>query len=149
MRLFSKQNSEPRIFKSRSIKFPKYYNNTFKLSFLKKKIYFFVSREFRFEIIHFGLLKRALKRLSKKNKISKIFKKKNVWVFWKPNYPLTKKSKNSRMGKGKGAFLRWSFRIPAHFNIFQIIEVTDIYRASKMLNYFRFKFTPSMYFKHF
>ena len=149
MRLFSKQNSEPRVFKSRSCKFPIFYRNNCVLSFLKKKFYFYVLREFRFEIIHFGLLKRSLKRLSKKTKISKIFKKKNVWVFWKPNYPLTKKSKNSRMGKGKGAFLRWSFRIPSHFNIFQIIDTTSIYRAPKILKYFKFKFTPVIYYKYF
>lgn len=30
-----------------------------------------------------------------------------MWINLKSNYPLTKKSKNSRMGKGKGMFLRW------------------------------------------
>lgn len=29
-----------------------------------------------------------------------------MWMPLKLNFPITKKSKNSRMGKGKGAFLR-------------------------------------------
>ena len=98
MRLFSKQNSEPRVFKSRSCKSPIFYRNNCILSFLKKKIYFYVLREFRFEIIHFGLLKRSLKRLSKKTKISKIFKKKKCLGFLKAKLSFNKKIKKFSYG---------------------------------------------------
>jgi ribosomal protein L16/L10AE len=57
------------------------------------------------------LLKLILKRRKKFNK----FKKRKVWVFLKPNQPISKKSKNSRMGKGKGSFLRWVTRLPRGF----------------------------------
>jgi hypothetical protein len=43
------------------------------------------------------------------------------------NIPLTKKSKNSRMGKGKGSLYRWLVRLPKHY---KILEFKDA-------NYFR------------
>ena len=73
IRLFSKQNFEPRIFKNRN-----QYCSSFKFYSQIKSVYFFIKREYRFEIIHFGIFKRVLKRVSKKNYISKVFKKKNV-----------------------------------------------------------------------
>jgi large subunit ribosomal protein L16 len=40
-----------------------------------------------------------------------LFKNKKMWFFLLPNYILSKKSKNSRMGKGKGSIRRWIIRI--------------------------------------
>lgn len=53
-------------------------------------------------------------------KIIKIFTKNKYnlrsffffWFFLIANFPVSKKSKNSRMGKGKGDFLRWSIKVP-------------------------------------
>ena len=44
------------------------------------------------------------------------------------NYPLTKKSKNSRMGKGKGSFTRFCSRVLQNHNLleftgFNILEI--------------------------
>ncbi len=61
---------------------------------------------FRFEFIYFSLLKRYLKK-NLKTKFNYLIQPR-VWVNLRSNYPLTRKSKNSRMGKGKGSFLRWS-----------------------------------------
>jgi ribosomal protein L16/L10AE len=35
------------------------------------------------------------------------------------NTPITKKTKNSRMGKGKGMLLKWTCRIPNGFKLFE------------------------------
>lgn len=61
---------------------------------------------FRFEFIYFLVLKRYLKK-NLKSKFNNLLNSK-IWVSLRSNYPLSRKSKNSRMGKGKGAFLRWS-----------------------------------------
>lgn len=34
-----------------------------------------------------------------------------AWLGLRANYPLSKKPKNARMGKGKGSFTRWALRI--------------------------------------
>ena len=54
----------------------------------------------------------------------------SFWFFLTANYPVTKKSKNSRMGKGKGSFLRWQIRVP--FNL--------IFLEFKILNYLSYFF---------
>lgn len=80
---------------------------------LKKKDYlllkfgnvgFFSFKDFRFEFIYLSLLKKILKTL----KFLKLKRKKfnKFWLFLNKNYPISTKSKNSRMGKGKGSFLR-------------------------------------------
>jgi ribosomal protein L16/L10AE len=38
-----------------------------------------------------------------------------IWIFLKPNYPISKKSKNSRMGKGVGSFIRWVVKLNQGF----------------------------------
>ena len=53
---------------------------------------------------------------SLKKKIKFFFKKKKrnfskIWFFLKKNYPISQKSKNSRMGKGKGIFERMVSRV--------------------------------------
>ena len=148
MRLFSKQALEVRIFKKRSKLFS-YFNlkNSIFLNKNNTSHSVLLKREYRFELIHFGIFKKYIKKVSKKNKISKLFSKKNVWVFWKPNFPLTKKSKNSRMGKGKGAFLRWSFRVGSHFTLFTIKDFTSQLRLLKLIKSLNKKFTPIFYLK--
>jgi ribosomal protein L16/L10AE len=79
------------------------------------------ANESKMELIQFTLLKRMIKKLVKKRKKIKSkgrvrssqvadskTKSKNykIWVNLLPNYIISKKSKNSRMGKGKGSFSR-------------------------------------------
>jgi hypothetical protein len=42
----------------------------------------------------------------KKHKIYRL-----AWLNLRINYPISKKSRNARMGKGKGAFFRWAIKI--------------------------------------
>jgi hypothetical protein len=79
MRLFSKQALEVKIFKKRSRLFS-YFNikNLVNSKSSKRALAVLINREFRFELIHFGIFKKYIKKVSKKNKISKLFLKKNV-----------------------------------------------------------------------
>jgi len=63
---------------------------------------------FRLEYRYCLFLRKFFKRLFKRRKRKiKTFLKKKTWLFVRPNYTLTHKSKNARMGKGKGNFKRW------------------------------------------
>ncbi len=63
---------------------------------------------FRFEYRYCLFLRKFFKKMFKrrKRKIRTLLKKR-TWLFIRPNYTLTHKSKNARMGKGKGNFKRW------------------------------------------
>lgn len=77
---------------------------------------FFTKKKVRFELLYFVFLKKFFKNLNN-SKIKKNLNKRGLWFFFKSNYPLSKKSKNSRMGKGKGVFLRWVVILSAFSNI--------------------------------
>lgn len=42
------------------------------------------------------------------------------------NYPISKKSKNSRMGKGKGTFLRWVISLKINSIIMKILTLNNL-----------------------
>ena len=99
--------------------FKKRYNLTLK----NKKLYFgthgiFFRKTTRLELIYLVMFRKLIKRLKHPAKKNVIYHKK-MWFWLKKNYPLSKKSKNSRMGKGKGKFLRWVIRIPANYVILE------------------------------
>jgi ribosomal protein L16/L10AE len=72
-------------------------------------------KSYNLEYIYLYNFKKSLKKyyLFKKSEFKK------VWLFIHKNYPLTKKSKNARMGKGKGALNRYCTRIPQNHNLFE------------------------------
>jgi len=118
--VFDSSLHEIRVQKNRGFKLSK----TVKIRFGE---YALVStNESKMELIQLTFIKRLLKKLLKKrkkikskgkNKISQSAENKDkirnnkIWINILPNYVLSKKSKNSRMGKGKGSFLRWVFRL--------------------------------------
>jgi len=63
----------------------------------------------RFEYAYLNLIRRYLKAVLKMKYARTNLMR--VWVFLRFNYPIRRKSKNARMGKGVGAFLRWAVRI--------------------------------------
>ena len=84
----------------------------------------------RFEFIYLFYMRKFLKRSLKKKKMFKKLTK--VWVFIRPNHVLTKKSKNSRMGKGKGSFVRWCTLLHKGF-IFIEFRNISVVRLQKYL----------------
>jgi len=65
---------------------------------------FFFFYQIQFEFVYLRLIKRRIRLLLKKKKNK--FKNRRVWLNLKANFPVSKKSKNSRMGKGNGLLLR-------------------------------------------
>jgi len=84
---------------------------------------FFFMHLIRFEFIYLRLLRRRLRIMLKRRGAR--FKNRKIWLNLKFNFPISKKSKNSRMGKGKGSFLRW---------------VVIVYPFSVFLSFFGFSF---------
>ena len=89
-------------------------------------------KSYNLEYIYLYNFKKSLKKYYS-------FKKgglKKVWLFLHKNYPLTKKSKNARMGKGKGALSRYCSRVLQNhsllefsgFNIREIIILKRIFK---------------------
>ena len=145
MRLFNKQMFEVKSFKKRFQFCDNFNKNLFFFYKNRFACSFFTKREMRVESIYFNFFKKVIKKISKQSKINFFFNKKNVWIFWKPNYPLTKKSKNSRMGKGKGVFLRWSFRVGSSFCLFKIRHCSHFYRIKLAKTYLNYKLNNNIF----
>lgn len=119
------RNKEIMSFKKRYIlgyKKPKIVWGDFSLNFEKS---------YNIEYICIYNFKKALKKFFKFK-----FKKKKIWLFLFKNFPITKKSKNSRMGKGKGKFVRFCSRTLYNHNIlefsgFTIKEIVKVKRVLK------------------
>lgn len=108
---FNVKNKETKSFKKRyslGYRIPALIYGTASLSLLKG---------YNIEYIYLYNFKKSLKKYFnfKKEKYKK------VWLFLHRNYPLSKKSKNSRMGKGKGAVSRYCSRTFQNHNIFEFI----------------------------
>lgn len=88
----------------------------------------------RFEFIYFFFLKKFLKKYI--SNITLKMNRRRVWFLCTANMPLTKKSKNSRMGSGKGYFLRWVMNLKKNSTILISwnIPSTLLYRVKNIWN---------------
>jgi ribosomal protein L16/L10AE len=102
---FTIKNKETTSFKKR---YKKRFNKT---SFIFGNTAIKILKDMKLEYNYIFNIKKILKKFFKFKKT----KLKKVWIFLNKNFPITKKSKNSRMGKGKGKFLRYSSRISRNF----------------------------------
>jgi len=62
-------------------------------------------------------------------------KYRKIWMFLWPNHILTRKSKNSRMGKGKGAFNRWVLKLRRGTTILESIGLSMSF-LTKVVSWF-------------
>lgn len=92
-------------------------------------------KEYNIEYIYLFELKKKLKFFLTLRK--KIFNN-NLWIFLQGNLPVSKKSKNSRMGKGKGSFLRLSCRVKKNMIFMEFLNLNYII-LNKITNYFKKK----------
>ena len=106
---FNIKNKETTSFKKRH-----------KIGYILPKIVFgefslVLCKSYNIEYIYIYNFKKSLKKYYnfKKNNLKK------VWLFLHKNYPLTKKSKNARMGKGKGALNRYCSRVLQNHTLFE------------------------------
>lgn len=115
MRFKNLSNTKQVSFKLRNFK------KTIKNKFIFGNSMIILCKNSRFEAIYYELFRKFIKNIIKKKNSLKIDK--NYWIFLRMNTPLTRKSKNSRMGKGKGALYRWLIRLPKNY---KLIEFRDI-----------------------
>lgn len=99
-------------------------------------------------------LKKRLKRRDKKKKRIKLWSKskKGVWLYLVPNFIISKKSKNSRMGKGKGTFLKWLFKVKSGFVFLELnkthpIKVLGVVNRISRIMRIRIRLVGGSYFE--
>lgn len=82
------------------------------LSFQKFLLNLIVKKQIIFEFTYFKIIKLLLKKTFKyKYQIFNFF---SFFFNLLPNYPISLKHKNSRMGKGIGKFSRWTFLLKSN-----------------------------------
>ena len=111
-------------------------------SFNTKLSYFsiFSTKKIRLDFVYMRLFKKLFRR--KFIKSTTRFFKPQYWLNLKPNYLLTQKSKNSRMGAGTGAFLRLTSILKPGNSIVK----THMYRLKTLryiIKYFAYKLPGS------
>lgn len=73
--------------------------------------YLFFFKNYRIEFKYMTFLKKLLKKLRRKGLKKQRSLTYKLYVSLNSNYMLSKKSKNSRMGKGKGTFIREAIKV--------------------------------------
>tara|TARA_B110000503_G_scaffold490_1_gene720 strand:+ start:1302 stop:1760 length:459 start_codon:yes stop_codon:yes gene_type:complete len=73
--------------------------------------YLFFLKNYRIEFKYMTVLKRLLKKLRRRGLKKQRTLAYKLYVSLNSNYMLSKKSKNSRMGKGKGVFIREAIKV--------------------------------------
>lgn len=131
---YSKNSTQPKSFKKRS---PNGYSTRY-LKYGNSGVFFLKS--YRIENIYLFDLKKKFKFFLVKQKKGL---NKKLWISIKRNYPISKKSKNSRMGKGVGKFLRLCTRVKKNSMFLEFLNMNPII-LKKILNYFSKK--NSIYF---
>lgn len=91
-----------------------------------------VLNEGRIELIHLSVLKKIIKKFITKKKSEIDVIREKIWYFGCPNFYIQKKSKNSRMGKGKGLIERKILRVRRGFVLFEFLGVSRI-KLSKLI----------------
>nr|YP_010632225.1 ribosomal protein L16 [Cryptocaryon irritans]WBP62341.1 ribosomal protein L16 [Cryptocaryon irritans] len=104
----------------------------------------FFNKGCNLEFIHLAILKRKIKLLS-------FSKKKNrsgikIWFFFPKNYLISIKSKNSRMGKGKGSFLRFNYRYKQYTTFFEL-KGSFLFKLLKFYYDIKKKFPNNLYYR--
>lgn len=79
--------------------------------------------EGRIEFIQLTTIKKIIKTFIKKKKSNIDIIREKIWYFGRPNFYIQKKSKNSRMGKGKGLIERKVIRIRRGVVLFEFLGV--------------------------
>ena len=144
MVVFSKSLIDVKIQKKR-----KYKKNL--INKIKFGDYAFINlKETKIELIQLSFIKKLFKKLMKRRKKKKtknnnntIYKNYKIWVNLLPNYVISRKSKNSRMGKGKGSFERWVIRVRQGFILSEFIGIPK-YRLQKIIIKFNKKFNMKL-----
>lgn len=130
-------NQDKKMQKNRFCRNPKIPKLTFGNSGIITK------NEGRIEFIQLTTIKKVIKTFIKKKKSNVDIIREKIWYFGRPNFYIQKKSKNSRMGKGKGLIERKVIRIRRGVVLFEFlgVNVAKLKKLIKKINkYLNVKF---------
>ena len=113
---------------SQKNRFKNYFNKSSKNNIKRWNYYILLKKNNSFEFFFIISLKKLFKCIFKKN--NNLNNVSFFWVFLKANFPISKKSKNSRMGKGKGIFLRWTVKMKMESII---LKFKTVYKLNRLL----------------
>jgi len=127
------------IFKRRKFYFYKFLMNK------NKRGGIYLQHQLRFELINLKIFKKLLRKKYYKKGLN--FKRTKYWLMIRPNFLLTMKSKNSRMGSGVGLYVRVSSIIKADTPIFLIKNYSE-FIIRKLIKYTKLKMNINLYLKY-
>ena len=125
------------VFKRRFNKSVKFSNYS---PYLRKGLFTLIQT--RFEFVHLKVIKKLFRK--KYYKRDKFVNKVKFWVIIKPNFLLTMKSKNSRMGSGIGSYVRVCFRLKSNKPIIFFKNYSFKFILN-IIKYFKLKLNKSIY----
>lgn len=128
------------IFKRR-----KFYHYKFEIT-KTKRAGIYLKHQMRFELINLKIFKKILRKKYYKKNLN--FKFTKYWLMIRPNFLLTMKSKNSRMGSGVGSYVRVSSVIKADTPII-LVKNYSYYYIKKLIKYTKMKMNVNLYLQHF
>lgn len=100
--------------------------------------------EGRLELIQINLIKKKVKTFIKKKKSEIDIIREKIWYFGQPNFLIQKKSKNSRMGKGKGLIERKVIRVRRNLVLLEFKGISPI-KLKKFLKFVNKILSAKMY----
>lgn len=102
----------------------------------------FTVNQMRFEFVHLRVIKKIFRK--KYYKRDKFLNKVKYWIMIKPNFLLTMKSKNSRMGSGVGAYVRVCFTLLPNRPII-FFKNYSYFFILNVIHYFKLKLNKNIY----
>ena len=102
----------------------------------------FFSNKTRFEFIYLKTFKKIFK--NKNFKKDKIYSKQKFWLTIRPNFLLTMKSKNARMGSGVGSYVRVCYNIMAN-KPFILLRYYPLQLIRNVIKYLKLKLNINLY----
>lgn len=127
------------IFKSRKQKLSRFKYSDKKYSTISNEI------QLRFELINLKIIKKLFRKSYFKRRMRFVLSK--YWVMIKPNFLLTMKSKNSRMGSGVGLYVRVSSIIKPNTSVI-LIKNHSSFILKKIIKYFKKKMNINFYLNY-
>lgn len=127
------------IFKRRKFFFFKYNNN------LKFSSGIYSKNQFRFEFIYLKVFKKIFRKKYYKKK--PVHLKSKFWLMIKPNFLLTMKSKNSRMGSGVGLYVRVVSIIKPNKPLI-LLQRYSIFFVRNVIKYLKLKMNINSYISY-
>lgn len=94
-------------------------------------------KQTRYELVYLRFLKKVFRQRHIRRKVS--FLKKKFWFFLRPNYILSIKSTNSRMGAGVGSLVRVAINLKA-YKVFAATKGYSVFWLLTLYKKLRFKY---------